>query len=55
MLLGVITRIVGIETKAKELQIIINAQTDLEVKEGGRNKEDVQGRGNKEHGGRNEE
>ncbi len=55
MLLGVITRIVGIETKARALQIIINAQTGPEVKEGGRNGEDVQGRGNEEHGGSNKE
>jgi hypothetical protein len=55
MLLGVTTRIVGIETKVRALQIIINAQIDPKVEEGGQNNEDIQGRRNEEHGGRSEE
>ncbi len=54
MLLGVTTRIVGIETKARTLRIIINVQIDPKVEEGDRNNEDIQGRRNEEHGGSEE-
>jgi len=55
MLLGVITRIVGIELEKRVLQIIVGALIYLEVEKGGQNDEDNQGRGNKEHGGGNDE
>jgi hypothetical protein len=55
MLLGVITRIVGIELEKRVLQIIVGALIYLEVEMGGQNNEDNQGRGNKEHGGGNDE
>ncbi len=54
MLWGVTTQNVGIESKVGALQIIASAQTNHEVKEGGHDDEDNQGRGNKEHGGGNE-
>jgi hypothetical protein len=54
MLSCVITQNVGIELKARALQIIVNAQIGPEVEQGGRDGDDDQGRGNEGHGGGNE-
>ncbi len=54
MLWGVTIQNAGIEPEVGALQIIVSAQTNHEIKEGGCDNEDNQGRWNKEHGGGNE-